>query len=87
LILRISKNIDLMFRDILISHPAIYQEIPLIGRPGIRLPYMRYFALHYQIWEDKTVITMMPGILWMIPNNEFVANLEKNIRKLIDIVN
>jgi hypothetical protein len=70
-------------RDIVISHPGIYPEIPLVGRPGIRLPYVTYFALHYQIWEDKTIITMMPGRRWQVKNEKFIKELEQDILSIV----
>ena len=46
-------------REIMISHPKIFDEVSVIGRPGIKIPYVKYFGLHYQIFEDNMVITMM----------------------------
>lgn len=70
------------FREIIVSHPEIYPEVPLVGRPGIRLPYVKYFGLHYQIFENKIIITMMPGIRWKIPNAELIAMLQKNLERI-----
>jgi hypothetical protein len=67
-------------REILVSHPEIFPEVPVVGRPGIRLPYVTCFGLHYQIWEDATVITMMPGATWQTPNDELIARLTSNFR-------
>lgn len=67
-------------RQILVSHPEIYPEVPVIGRPGIRIPYVKYFGLHYQIWADKTVITLMPGLRWQIPNTRLIADLTDSLR-------
>lgn len=69
-------------REIIVSHPEIYPEVPLVGRPGIRLPYVKYFGLHYQIFENKIIITMMPGIRWKIPNAELIAMLQKNLKRI-----
>jgi hypothetical protein len=63
-------------REILISHPEIYPEIPVVGRPGIRLPYVKYFGLHYQILPQRIVITLMPSVTWTIPNTQVVAELK-----------
>lgn len=73
-------------REILVSHPKIYPEIPLVGRPGVRLPYVKYFGLHYQIWADKIVLTLMPAINWQIPNAQLVADLEASLRRLQALV-
>lgn len=69
-------------RDIIVSHPEIYSEVPILGRPGIRLPYVKYFGLHYQIDEDHIVLTVMPGLTWNIPNAELIAELESCLKKL-----
>jgi len=69
-------------RDIIISHPEIQPAIPLVGRPGVRLPYVRHFALHYQMWPDKIIVTFMPGMHWKIPNAQLVAELETDLRRL-----
>lgn len=75
-----------MGRAILASHPVIYPEAPLVGRPGVRLPYVRHFALHYQIWADHVVITWMPGTNWRVPNTQLTAELEANLRQLQGIL-
>lgn len=69
-------------REIVISHPAIYPEIPIVGRPGARLPYTKYFGLHYQIWEDKTVVTFMPGVKWQVKNEELAEELRKGLERV-----
>lgn len=69
-------------RDILVSHPTIYPEVPIVGRPGVRLPYVRYFALHYQIWADKIVITLMPATEWPVSNAQLIAELKISLRQL-----
>lgn len=72
-------------RDIVISHPAIYPEVPLVGRPGVRLPYVTYFALHYQIMETKIIITMMPGLQWSIPNEELIREVQDTLYAILDM--
>lgn len=72
--------------DILASHPDIYPEVPVLGRPGIRLPYVTYFGLHYQIMDDKTVVTLMPGTGWGVPNAQLVAELERSLAQVKQII-
>lgn len=81
-ILRLLRRLQRQPREILISHPAIYPETPLVGRPGARLPYVTCFGLHYQIFPDKAVITVMPGYLWTIPNAELVAELQASLDRM-----
>ena len=69
-------------REILVSHPEIYPEVPLVGRPGIRLPYVKLFGLHYQMMSDRTVITMMPGLNWPVSNQKLMAELERCLKEL-----
>jgi hypothetical protein len=73
-------------KEILVSHPDIYPEISVFGRPGVRLPYVKYYGLHYQIMDDKIVITMMPGFTWKIPNADFIRELEKSLEIIRSIV-
>lgn len=73
-------------REILVSHPEIYPEVPVVGRPGIRLPYVKYFGLHYQICSQKIVITMMPSLTWRIPNAELIAVLSESLNKIKQII-
>ena len=72
--------------EIIVSHPIIYEEVPLIGRPGIRIPYVKYFGLHYQIMDEKIYITMMHGVKWKIPNKRFIDELELQLSKIINIM-
>ncbi|MCU0644409.1 MAG: choline/carnitine O-acyltransferase [bacterium] len=73
-------------REILVSHPEIYREVPVVGRPGIRLPYVKYFGLHYQIYEQKIVITMMPSVNWRIPNAELIAVLTESLDRIKQVI-
>ncbi len=73
-------------REVIVSHPEIYPQVPVVGRPGIRLPYVKYFGLHYQIWEDRIVVTMMPGTRWHIPNAEFIAELERSLKRIVNLI-
>ena len=55
----------------------------MVGRPGVRLPYVRYFGLHYQMLDDRTRFTVMPGRSWTIPNAEFAAELGSSFDVLL----
>ncbi|MHB2150373.1 choline/carnitine O-acyltransferase [Calditrichota bacterium LG25] len=87
--LRLLKSLHLLTlekREVLISHPALRPEVPLVGRPGIRLPYVKYLGLHYQIWPEKIVITYMPAIHWSVSNESFTQKLEANLRRLKELI-
>jgi hypothetical protein len=72
-------------QDVVVSHPEIYPEVLLIGRPGVRLPYIKSFSLHYQIWHDKTSLTFMPGLHWKIANAEVASIIAQDIQALAQI--
>lgn len=69
-------------REIIVSHPEIYPQVPVVGRPGARLPYVRDFGLHYQIMEDRLVLTWMPGVNWTVSNAELVKILVESLEWL-----
>ena len=68
--------------DITISHPLLCGEVPIIGRPGVRLPYLQCFGLHYQIFEDRAVLTWMPALNWRITNQEMTNQLTQALHDL-----
>lgn len=72
--------------EVIISHPKIFKEIAVVGRPGIKLPYVKYFGLHYQIFSDKIMMTFMPGPGIKYSNMEIVKSLKNNLKKLDDIL-
>jgi len=72
-------------REILVSHPDISPAIPLVGRPGVRLPYVKYFGLHYQIFEERIVITYMPGVNWRVDNKTLNNEIEKALRQIMEL--
>ncbi len=68
--------------EVIASHPMIQAEIPIVGRPGIRLPYVRFFAFHYQIFDDRTVITFMPSPHWKTSNAKIFNTLCEKVDAL-----
>lgn len=84
ILLRKLKLINLIPREVVISHPSIYAHVPIVGRPGVRLPYAKYFGLHYQIHPNRIVITMMPGVEWKPTNHSFIATLTDCLNQLLD---
>ena len=70
-------------RDVVLSHPAIVREVPMVGRPRVRLPYVRYFGLHYQMLDDRTRFAVMPGRSWTIPNADLAAELRSSFDILL----
>lgn len=74
------------YSDVIVSHPSIFPEASMLGRPGVRLPYLNYFGLHYRMMDDSITVTMMPGADWDIPNADFIAVLEDRLRCLQEII-
>lgn len=85
LLLRVTKQAHFGHDDIIISHPRIYDEVPVIGRPGVRLPYLRCFGLHYQILDHSIVLTWMPAVNWKITNAEMTNELVRALQDIADI--
>ncbi len=67
---------------VLVSHPEIYETVPVIGRPGIRMPNIMGFGLHYQVWDDRTVITLMPSVRWQVSNSELASTLQESLERV-----
>ena len=72
-------------RQVLISHPSIWPEVALLGRSGVRLPYIKHFGLHYQVHADRSVMTFMPGVDWKIPNEVVAEELGRALSAVRDI--
>jgi hypothetical protein len=70
-----------------ISHPRVYPDVSIVGRPGVRVPYVMDFALHYQIHDQKIVMTIMPSLNWAIPNVDLVASLQKSFEEIQTVIN
>jgi hypothetical protein len=71
-----------VIHQVLISHPTIHPEVPVVGRPGVRLPYLEAFTVHYQIFDETIRVTLAPSVVWLIPNVELVAELGDSLRRL-----
>jgi hypothetical protein len=70
---------------IIVSHPEIFGELQLVGRPGVRLPYVSHFGLHYQMFADKTVVTFMPGSRWKTPSSTLAREIERALKDILEI--
>jgi hypothetical protein len=71
--------------DAVISHPQIYPELRVIGRPGVRLPQVTHFGLHYQIFANELQLTFYRGRRWNTPNAEFARDIEQAVRDVLAI--
>ncbi|MGD9898904.1 MAG: choline/carnitine O-acyltransferase, partial [Calditrichaceae bacterium] len=86
LFLRIMGMFNLLNREVIVSHPHNLPEVPIVGRPGIRLPYLKYFGLHYHILEDRIRITLMPSVKFSIPNEDVIESINHYLTKLVKFV-
>lgn len=68
--------------DVVTSHPARHPEVVLFGRPGVRLPYVRYYGLHYQIRSDKIEMIFMPARRWRADLAELAGVVERKIDQI-----
>ncbi|MBV8531329.1 MAG: choline/carnitine O-acyltransferase, partial [Candidatus Eremiobacteraeota bacterium] len=86
LLLRMLK-LDRGPADILISHPQVYDEVHVVGRPGVRVPYLKCFGLHYQIRERSIVLTWMPAMDWQISNAEMTKEVVRALQDIAQLAN
>lgn len=68
--------------EVVLSHPTIFPAVPLVGRPGIRLPYVKYFGMHYQIHPDRVLLTLMPAPDLPVTNAELAAAIEQSLQEI-----
>lgn len=70
---------------IIISHPEIFAEVGMLGRPGVCLPYVSHLGLHYQIFADHIIFTVAPGKKWNVLNASFSRELERALELVTEI--
>lgn len=85
MLLRKLRALSPVRSNIVISHPIICPEVPLLGRPGVRLPYVAYFGLHYQIFSNSIALTFMPGVNLSIKNDQLISELRKSLDDILRI--
>ena len=73
-------------RAVVISHPTAFENVPVVGRPGVRPPYVDLFGLHYQIFDDRTVLTFMPGRNWSVPNGEMADQIWISLERMLALL-
>lgn len=83
LLLASSGRLKKLRRQIVISHPVTSSSVPVLGRPGVKLPYAEYFGLHYQMFAERTVVTVMPGVTWHTSNKALVEALQEELQRLL----
>ena len=72
--------------DVIVSQPKPRDEISCVGRPGIRIPYVRLFGLHYQLHSEKISLVLMPSPTWQLPARVLFAALETSLHQLLELI-
>ena len=73
-------------REVLISHPAVDPDVALIGRPGVRYPFIKDLTLHYQIHPDRITVTVAPSATWNISSDALAAALTGSLERIRAVV-
>lgn len=70
--------------DVIVSRTARAPEVLAVGRPGVRISYVRQVALHYWLSDDSIDVITMPG--WSISDLELARVLEESLRSLAGLL-
>lgn len=70
--------------EVIVSHINIYPGVRLIGRPGIRLP-RGPLALHYQLFPNVAVLTVMPNADGKLTSAAFISALRQAVEEIGEI--
>ena len=69
---------------IIVSHPAVFSEVPFVGRPGIKTPHIDCFAMHYQIGESQTTVTLIRSTKCTVSCGEIVSEIEACVGEILE---
>jgi hypothetical protein len=69
--------------DVIVSQPAAGPEILRVGRPFVRIPYVKYFGLHYRIEPNEIRAILMPSTDWKIPERVFFDALTASLHEVL----
>jgi hypothetical protein len=69
--------------DVIVSQPAAGPDILRVGRPGVRIPYVKYFGLHYRIEPNEIRVILMPSTDWKIPERVFFDALTASLHEVL----
>jgi hypothetical protein len=71
--------------EVIVSQPGPRPQVVAVGRPGVRLPYVRHLGLHYQLRDDSILLIFMPGIDSDLRSADLAMSLERDLRRLLDL--
>jgi hypothetical protein len=71
--------------EVIVSHPEIYEQVPIVGRPGVKFPGANHFALHYQIWDERIVLTFMQAVGAEISNAKINSEINNCLQKIFSL--
>lgn len=71
--------------DVALSHPTIYPGERFVGRPGLRTPSIPGFFMHYQIYADRLMFTVMPSVQCEKRNAEIAAAVSRALDGVLSL--
>lgn len=72
--------------DVITSHPKEFPGIAAFGRPGVVLPYLKYYGLHYEIHPERIELIFMPGIKWRRKSHDEISTFAAEIGRSLSLV-
>ncbi|MGE3759765.1 MAG: choline/carnitine O-acyltransferase, partial [Pseudobdellovibrionaceae bacterium] len=72
--------------DGITSHPKMYPGNRTVGRPGIYIPYLSMFGLHYLIHENDIDLMFMPGKGTNLDLKSFSEDIRESLMLLKNLV-
>jgi hypothetical protein len=69
--------------EVIVSQPAAGNDILRVGRPGVRIPYVKYFGLHYRIEPNEIRAILMPSTNWKIHERDFFDALTASLHEVL----
>jgi hypothetical protein len=84
--LTIASRLILGRPDVMTSHPQLHDEVVVFGRPGVKLPYVGAFGLHYQLRADRLEYVLAPSTHSEITLDAFDLELRKGFDTVLRLV-
>ena len=72
--------------DILISHPDLDPAVQWVGRPGVIVPYVPMFTLHYSLRDGCVQATVARGAQWSASNQHLHDALVKALNRVTAVL-
>jgi len=72
--------------DIITSSLKIEPGMRILGRPGIRLPFLRYFGMHYLVEPNSILFIFMPAKHCVRDLSQVASAIEASLLEIKDIL-